>query len=176
MKSGKPKRHHQPDALQRFGVSMEEDLLARFDRQLARKGYVTRSEALRDMVRATLEEEAAEDENAEAVGTISLVYNHHARNLTAKLTHVQHGALELISSNLHIHLDEDRCLEVLVVRGTYGQVRELAERLISIKGVKHGKFVTTVGVSNHQPAHLSGHTHPHPEVKKAKRTVARKKG
>lgn len=179
MKKVKPDKSRKPDVLQRFGVSMDEGLLERFDKQLTRKGYATRSEALRDMVRAALEEEtAAEDENAEAVGTISLVYNHHARNLTAKLTHIQHGALELISSNLHIHLDEDRCLEVLVVRGAYAEVRELAERLISIKGVKHGKFVTTVaGASpelSHQHSH--GHTHTHRENKKTKRKAVTRKG
>ena len=106
MKIAKANRRSKPDALQRFGVSMEESLLVRFDKQIAGKGYATRSEALRDMVRASLEEEATEDESAEAVGTISLVYNHHARNLTARLTEIQHGALELIASNLHIHLDK----------------------------------------------------------------------
>jgi CopG family transcriptional regulator, nickel-responsive regulator len=148
------------EALQRFGVSMDEELLTKFDKMISRRGYATRSEALRDMVRESLEEEEVlTDENAESVGTISLVYNHHARNLNAKLTAAQHHALDLISSNLHIHLDEDRCLEVLVVRGAYHRVRELADNLISIKGVKHGKFVTTVDTSAGHHAHPPSHTH-----------------
>jgi CopG family transcriptional regulator, nickel-responsive regulator len=163
------------DSLQRFGVSMDEDLLKKFDKMIARRGYATRSEAFRDMVRESLEEEVLLDEKAEAVGTISLVYNHHARNLNAKLTAAQHNALDLISSNLHIHLDEDRCLEVLVVRGAYHRVRELADNLISIKGVKHGKFVTTVDTSAnrhlhpHQHSHLKKHSHNgnDPEQQKA---------
>ena len=178
MKIAKANRRSKPDALQRFGVSMEESLLVRFDKQIAGKGYATRSEALRDMVRASLEEEATEDESAEAVGTISLVYNHHARNLTARLTEIQHGALELIASNLHIHLDKDRCLEVLVVRGSNAQVRELAERLISIKGVRHGKFVTTVAVPDREslPTHSHPHTHTHHQNNKSKRKAVSKKG
>lgn len=147
------------DSLQRFGVSMDEALLKKFDKMIARRGYETRSEAFRDMVRESLECEALTDEAAEAVGTISLVYNHHARNLNAKLTAAQHDALDLISSNLHIHLDVERCLEVLVVRGTYGRVRELAENLISIKGVKYGKFVTTVDTTAQQHSHNHQHTH-----------------
>jgi CopG family nickel-responsive transcriptional regulator len=137
----------EPSELRRFGVSMEDDLLAAFDRLIARKGYQTRSEALRDMARTAIAEEVLTDEAAEAVATVSLVYNHHVPNLTAKLTEVQHHALDLISSTLHIHLDEDRCLEVLVLRGPFGRVRELAENLISVKGVKYGKFMTTTGAA-----------------------------
>jgi len=131
--------------LRRFGVSMEDELLERFDRAIARKGYATRSEAIRDMVRNSLAEESLSDDRAEAVATISLVYNHHVRDLTAKLTEYQHHSLDLIVSTLHIHLDEDNCLEVLIVRGPYRRVRELAEHLISVKGVRHGKFVTATG-------------------------------
>lgn len=124
---------------------MEDDLLDEFDRLIARKGYETRSEALRDMARTALAEEVLADEAAEAVATVSLVYNHHVPNLTSKLTEVQHRALDLIASTLHVHLDEHQCLEVLVVRGPFGRVRELADSLISVKGVKYGKFVTTTG-------------------------------
>ena len=130
-------------SLSRFGVSMEADLLDGFDRLIARKGYATRSEALRDMIRGMLAEEALTDKRAEAVATVSLVYDHQVRDLAAKLTEHQHRALDLIASTVHIHLDEQHCLEVLIARGPYGRVRELAEQLISVKGVKHGKFVTT---------------------------------
>lgn len=156
--------------LQRFGVSMEEDLLQEFDKLIARKGYSTRSEAFRDMARQMLSEEVLAEDGAEAVATISLVYNHDIPNLTAKLTEHQHHALDLIRSTLHIHLDEHRCLEVLVVSGAYARVRELADNLISIKGVKYGKFVTTTGsprqkrrrssaVAAHSHRHNSAHKH-----------------
>ncbi|RMG55117.1 MAG: nickel-responsive transcriptional regulator NikR [Acidobacteria bacterium] len=132
--------------VQRFGVSMEPALLRRFDALIARKGYATRSEALRDMVRAALAEEALTDERAEVVVTIVLVYDHHLRNLTARLTQHQHDALDLITATLHVHLDEHRCLEVLVARGRYGRVRRFADSLISMKGVQHGDvMVTTLG-------------------------------
>jgi CopG family transcriptional regulator, nickel-responsive regulator len=149
------------ETLQRFGVSMDEELLKKFDEMISQRGYLSRSEAFRDLVRESLEEEVLTDEHAEAVGTISLVYNHHARNLNAKLTAAQHQALDLIASNLHIHLDEERCLEVLVVRGAYQRVRELADTLISIKGVKHGKFVTTADTSAGPQGQAHSHTHSH---------------
>jgi CopG family nickel-responsive transcriptional regulator len=151
--------------LQRFGVSMEEELLRQFDGLIARKGYETRSEALRDLARQALSEEILADEGAEAVATISLVYNHDVPNLTAKLTEHQHHALDLINSTLHIHLDQHRCLEVLVVRGPFGRVRELADNLISIKGVKYGKFVTTTGLpkaaKTRRTSRPSAHSHKH---------------
>jgi len=134
------------DTLRRFGVSMEDGLLVRFDGMIGRKGYATRSEAFRDMARAALAEEVLADEAAEAIATVSLVYDHDVPNLTSRLTEVQHHALDLIASSLHVHLDAHRCLEVLVVRGPFGRVSELADNLISIKGVKHGKFVTTTGL------------------------------
>jgi CopG family transcriptional regulator, nickel-responsive regulator len=141
----------------RFGVSMEEDLLKEFDRLITRKGYSSRSEALRDMARQALSEEVLADDEAEAVATISLVYDHDVPNLTAKLTEHQHHALDLINSTLHIHLDEHRCLEVLVVRGPFGRVRALADNLISIKGVKYGKFVTTTGSPGRKKVRAKGH-------------------
>lgn len=165
-------RNHETDhnhSLCRFGVSMEEELLGPFDRLIARKGYTTRSEALRDMVRDALVEETLVDETAEAIATISLVYNHHVRNLTAKLTEFQHQALAIIVSTTHIHIDTERCLEVLIVRGPYRQVRKLADHLISIKGVEHGKFVTSLGRArrgrrnstkqNDNPVHVQRHSH-----------------
>jgi CopG family transcriptional regulator, nickel-responsive regulator len=172
------KKTTEREALQRFGVSMDEELLKKFDKMIAQRGYMTRSEALRDMVRQSLEEEVLTDEHAEAVSTISLVYNHHARNLNAKLMAAQHQALDLISSNLHIHLDEDRCLEVLVVRGAYHRVRELADNLISIKGVKHGKFVTTVDTSavHHGKAHSHLKNHAHASKKSEQQKSVTRKG
>ncbi len=154
------KQKNESDELVRFGVSMETELLTRFDRLIKRKGYETRSEAIRDMARNALAEDMLADDGAEAAATISLVYNHHVRDLTARLTDIQHHALDLIASTLHIHLDEHNCLEVLVARGPYGRVRELADQLISVKGVRHGKFVTTAGESK-KSNRISGRPHRH---------------
>jgi len=145
--------------LKRFGVSMEEDLLEEFDKLIHSKGYTTRSEALRDLARSALAQEVLADESAEAVATVSLVYNHHVPNLSSKLTEAQHQALDLIASTLHVHLDEDQCLETLILRGPYGRVRELADRLISVKGVKYGKFVTTTRTSKTAKQHVHKHGH-----------------
>lgn len=146
-------------SLKRFGVSMDEDLLQEFDNMISRKGYATRSEALRDLARSAVAEGLLADDGAEAVGTVSLVYDHDVPNLTAKLTEYQHHSLDLIASTLHVHLDAHRCLEVLVLRGAIGRVRELADKLISVKGVQYGKFVTTSGV----PPNPAGLPHRHPD-------------
>ncbi|MEW6298928.1 MAG: nickel-responsive transcriptional regulator NikR [Thermodesulfobacteriota bacterium] len=130
----------------RFGISMDQELLERFDRRIARKGYENRSEAIRDLVRADLVAEEWERAEGEVVGTISLVYDHHLRQLAKRLTGFQHEHYHTILSSLHVHLDEDNCLEVLVVRGSEPDIRALAERLIATKGVKHGRLtLTTTG-------------------------------
>ncbi len=128
--------------LVRFGVSMDEELLARFDELIAQMGYANRSEALRDLVRDRLvqrEWEAGE----EVVGVIILLYDHHKRELSDRLTDLQHEHHDLILSTMHIHLDEANCLEVLTVRGPGPEVQGLADRLIGLKGVKHGKLAAT---------------------------------
>lgn len=131
-----------PD-LTRFGVSMDTDLLASFDALMERKGYGNRSEALRDLVRNALVEEQWASGDEETVGTVTIVYDHHVRNLGDRLTEHQHVHHEAIVSALHVHLDHDNCLEVVVVRGRAGEVQRLAEEMIGTKGVKHGKLVTT---------------------------------
>lgn len=124
---------------------MERHLLKEFDRQIEAKGYATRSEALRDLIRANLvEEEWADDRDT--VGTVTIVYDHHVRDLTEKLTELQHRVQHLIVSSLHVHLDHDHCLEVLVLRGKGSGIRRVADALIGTKGVKHGKLtMTTTG-------------------------------
>jgi CopG family nickel-responsive transcriptional regulator len=129
--------------LERFGVSIPSGLLARFDAQITRKGYSNRSEVLRDLIRDRLVEEEWKAGKGEVVGTVTLVYDHHVRELTRRLTELQHHHHGEILSTLHIHLDEHHCLEVLAVRGKAGVVRGIADRLIGTKGVKHGKLVTT---------------------------------
>lgn len=127
----------------RFGVSIDGTLLDRFDELLEKKGYVNRSEAVRDLIRNALVEEQWARGDEEIVGTVTLVYDHHTRDLSDKLTEHQHEYHDAIVSALHVHLDAHHCLEVIVVRGSAALVKRLADELIGVKGVKHGKLVTS---------------------------------
>jgi CopG family nickel-responsive transcriptional regulator len=128
----------------RFGISMDDRLLEKFDRLIEGKGYSNRSEAVRDLIRnALVDEQWARDDQEEMVGTVSLVYNHHTRDLADKLTEHQHTHHRDIISALHVHLDAHHCLEVVVIKGRAGEIRRLAEELIGTKGVKHGRLMTT---------------------------------
>lgn len=130
----------------RFGVSLDSDLLEKFDKLCEQQSYQTRSEAIRDLIRNKLVEREWEDTDRELAGTLSIVYDHHQSGLAQKITELQHDHHEVILSTLHVHLDHHNCLEVLVLRGPGTQLRELANKLISTKGVKHGKLgLTTSG-------------------------------
>jgi len=129
--------------MERFGVSMPRSLLEAFDRRLRKKGYRTRSEAIRDIMRDYLVEGEWEDQRAQVVGTITLIYDHGQRELTHVLTDLQHHFRGAISCATHVHLDEHNCLEVIVAKGSSEQVRAIADRLISTRGVKHGRLVCT---------------------------------
>jgi CopG family nickel-responsive transcriptional regulator len=129
--------------LVRFGVSMEKDLLEGFDALAHAKGYGSRSEAIRDMVRDLLIEQKLREENTDGVGTLTLVYNHHQRELEEKLTDYQHDHLESVVSTVHVHLSRHVCLEVLILRGKTSDIKKVAEGLIATKGVQHGKLVLT---------------------------------
>ena len=128
----------------RFGISIDERLLEKFDQHIDDKGYSNRSEAVRDLIRGALvDEQWAHDDQGELVGTVSLVYNHHTRELSDKLTEHQHSHHRNIISALHVHLDAHHCLEVVVIRGKAKEIRRLADELIGTKGVKHGKLMTS---------------------------------
>ena len=132
--------------LSRIGVAIDSDLLDQFDRLIGQRGYTNRSEAFRDLIRDELIEKTWEAPESPVVGTVTLVYDHHVRMLNEKLTDIQHDHHRSILSTLHVHLDHDNCLEVLVVRGTSAEVRKIADVLISTKGVKHGRLtITTTG-------------------------------
>jgi CopG family nickel-responsive transcriptional regulator len=132
--------------LSRIGVAIDSDLLDQFDRLIAQRGYTNRSEAFRDLIRGELVEKAWESPGSHVVGTVTLVYDHHVRLLNEKLTDLQHEHHQSILSTLHVHLDHDNCLEVLVVRGKAADVEHIAGALISTKGVKHGRLtITTTG-------------------------------
>lgn len=130
----------------RFGVSLDSDLLEKFDALCDQKSYQTRSEAIRDLIRKTLVEEEWESTQGEAAGTLTMVYDHHQSGLTQKLTEIQHGVHDVVLSTLHCHLDHHNCLEVLVLKGDSSTIKQLGQKLISCKGVKHGHLgMTTTG-------------------------------
>lgn len=130
--------------IMRFGISIDERLLDKFDRHIDDKGYSNRSEAVRDLIRnALVDEQWSRDDQQEMVGTVSLVYDHHTRELSDKLTEHQHSHHRNIISALHVHLDAHNCLEVVVIKGKAKEIRRLADELIGTKGVKHGKLMTT---------------------------------
>ncbi|GBC96939.1 Putative nickel-responsive regulator [bacterium HR16] len=134
--------------LKRFGVSIPADLVDAFDRLIQVKGYQNRSEAIRDLMRDALVESEWESDAGEVVGTVTIVYNHEARELSRKITQLQHRAMDAVVCTTHVHLDEHNCMEVVVVRGSAEEVRAIADQLISMKGIKHGKLVcTTTGKS-----------------------------
>ena len=130
----------------RFGISLENPLLKRFDSLIRKKGYPSRSEAIRDLIRDSLVTEEWESFTSETVGTITLVYSHDTRELSETLNDLQHHYHRLVMSTMHIHLDGHNCLEVIVVKGRAKDIKTVADRLIGTRGVKHGKLtVTTTG-------------------------------
>lgn len=132
--------------LSRIGVAIDKDLLDSFDRLNESRGYKNRSEAFRDLIRGQLVEEAAAAPDEEVVGSLTLVYNHHVRTLSERLLELQHHHHEEILSTLHVHLDHDNCLEVMLIRGQGARVKAIADQLISTKGVRHGKLtIATAG-------------------------------
>jgi CopG family nickel-responsive transcriptional regulator len=141
--------------LSRIGIALDSELLKRFDRSIERRGYTNRSEAFRDLIRDRLVTERTAAPDATVVGTVTLIYDHHASGITEKLTEVQHEHHELVVSTSHAHLDHDSCLEVLIVHGKSAKVEKFADLLIGLKGVQHGRLVMTV------PAHAIEHGHKH---------------
>jgi CopG family nickel-responsive transcriptional regulator len=129
--------------LSRIGVAIDSALLKKFDHLIARRGYTNRSEAFRDLIREALIGQTAERPDSIVVGTVTLVYNHHVRMLSERLTEMQHESFHNVLSTLHVHLDHDHCLEVLVLKGRADAVRKMADAVISTKGVMHGRLTIT---------------------------------
>ena len=127
--------------LERFGVSMDSDLLSRFDSLLGGKNYASRSEAIRDLVRRELVTEEWTDPESDVIGTITIVYEHNEHELASALADLQHRHHSQVLCSTHVHLDEHNCLEVIIVRGTSRTVRSISDSLIATKGVKHGGLV-----------------------------------
>lgn len=130
-------------SLIRFGVSLPQELSGQFDRLLKEKEYSNRSEAIRDLIRNALVENAIQD-NDPMVGVLSLIYDHHKRELQDKLTELQHDHVETIVSAMHVHLDHENCLEVIIIRGKAAYIKNLADKMIAAKGIKHGHLYLTI--------------------------------
>lgn len=152
--------------LVRFSVAMPEAMLEQFDELSARRGITAnRSEAVRDLIRERLVEEDLESPDAEVVGSITMVYNHHQAGLSQLLDEIQHDHLDVVISKMHVHLDHGNCLETLAVRGSSAEVHDLADHLLGTKGVRHGKLVCVATESsmaadeNHHHGHHHDHTH-----------------
>lgn len=127
----------------RFGVSIEPDLLKKFDKSIKKKGYTNRSEALRDLIRKNIVHEEIVEPDAEALGTLTMIYDHHTGPLTSRLLEIQHEHHHEILTTSHIHVDHHNCLEVLVLQGKTGEIQKLADSITALKGIKHGELVLT---------------------------------
>jgi len=147
--------------LSRIGIALDSDLLKRFDRSIRHRGYTNRSEAFRDLIRDRLVTEQTAAPTATVVGTITLIYEHHASGISEKLTELQHAHHELVVSTSHAHLDHESCLEVLIVHGKSAAVEQFADRLIGLKGVQHGRLVMTVPAHAIEHGHADGPKHKH---------------
>jgi CopG family nickel-responsive transcriptional regulator len=128
------------EQVERIGVSLDKELLSRFDKLIAGQGYQSRSEAIRDLIRRQLSSECLENPQARAVAAVCLVYDHHSTKLMERITHLQHSHILQTISSIHIHLDEHDCLEVIVLRGRVGEINKVAEKILSLKGVKLGRI------------------------------------
>lgn len=147
------------EGVTRFSVSLPVDVARDLDAMAQEKGYSNRSLAIADMVRASLVEHQGAA-GGQIAGTITLLYDHHKPRLSAQLTDLQHDHTDIIVSTLHVHLDHNNCLEVIVVRGDGESVRALADKLIAAKGVLHGRLtVTATGKDLPTPSHSHSHNH-----------------
>ncbi|MHC4645830.1 MAG: nickel-responsive transcriptional regulator NikR [Planctomycetota bacterium] len=134
--------------IERIGVSLEKGLLSAFDKLIGGQGYQSRSEAIRDLIRRRIGEDRLDNPETRAVGAVVLVYEHHSTKLMEQLAALQHSHVLQTISCLHVHLDEHDCLEVVVLRGSVGEIRKMADNLVSLKGVKLGRInlVATQGL------------------------------
>ena len=156
--------------MERFTISIDEDLAAEFDRLITRRGYRNRSEAVRDLMRGYLERERLErDESTHSVASLSYVYNHHERERAERLTALQHSHHDLTVATMHVHLDHEHCLESVILRGQTAAVRSFAEAMMAERGVRHGQInLVAVEVEHGHHAHgyvPAGKSAPHLHLK-----------
>ncbi len=156
--------------MQRFTISIDDELARHFDRLIMGRGYANRSEAFRDIVRDILKREVEKvNPLMRAVGVISYVFNHHERQLSSRLADHQHEHTSIIVSTMHVHLNHDDCVETVVVRGTIKDIQSVAEQIITAPGVRHGQLnVIPADEDDEDPGHphehFHGHDHEHPHA------------
>ncbi len=156
--------------MERFTISLGQDLAQQFDELIRRRGYQNRSEAVRDMLREQLESDRlTRGEAPHCVAALSYVYDHRARDLAERLTELQHASHQLVLSSMHVHLDHDSCMETLMLRGATAEVSRLANTLIAEPGVRHGRLnLVPVEIDDaahaHDPGHVYHHVHSHPRT------------
>ncbi len=157
--------------MERITISLDDELLAEFDRYMQEKGYSNRSEAIRDLVRERLERKRlAEEQSGRCIASLSYIYNHHERELVRRLTDAQHASHDLVRSTLHVHLDHENCMEIAVLEGEISAVRRFADAVMAQTGVRHGKLsavpVEARSTGKHVYLHHShGGQEPHSHIK-----------
>ena len=161
--------------MERITMSIDEKLAKEFDALIAKRGYTSRSEAMRDLLRREVESNrSAYEAKSHCVANLSYIYNHHERELAERLTETQHEHHDLVVSAMHVHLDHDHCLEVIVMRGRSDEIRNAADRLISTRGVVQGDVAliaedTLRGMGPRRREHAPEHAHPHPHEERPAR-------
>ncbi len=131
------------EKITRFGISIEPDLLKKFDKIIKKEGYTNRSKKIRDLIRKNLVDNETKNPDSEAVGTLTMIYNHHTSNLANKLLNLQHEHNNEILTTTHLHIDHQNCLEVIVLKGKIGKIQKLTNNIMALKGIKNGKLVIT---------------------------------
>lgn len=149
--------------MERFTISLDESLASQFDQLIASRGYSTRSEAVRDLIRGAIEgDRQREQPSGHCVANLSYVYNHHERELAERLTGLQHDHHDLTVAAMHTHLDHENCLETVILKGATTEVRQFADTLIAERGVRHGKLnVIVLEVEQHHAHDEHGESHVH---------------
>ncbi len=137
------------EGVTRIGVSLEPELLKEFDSSISKKGYVSRSEAIRDLVRDSLAESEWKNDEEYMTGVIVMVYDHSISNVGEKLTEIQHQHIGHVNTTIHVHLDEDLCMEILIAEGKLGSLKRLASEITSLKGVLRGRLTMVAPKSGH---------------------------
>jgi CopG family transcriptional regulator, nickel-responsive regulator len=137
------------DGVTRIGVSLEPELLKDFDKIIAKKGYVSRSEAIRDLVRDSLAENEWKNDKENMCGVIVIVYEHEVTGINEKLTEIQHNNMQNVSTSIHVHLDHDKCMEVIMVEGELGQLKALSNDIGTIKGVLRCRLTMASKATGH---------------------------
>jgi len=155
--------NNEEHTVERFTISLSDELAAQFDQWIAARGYSNRSEAVRDLLRKEIEtKRLVQDQAIYSIATLSYVYNHHERNLAERLTNHQHEAHDLVVSSMHVHLDHDDCLETLFLRGLTAQIRSLADKMSAETGVRHSSLnLIPVKIAALQHSHHGHSSHAH---------------